>query len=49
MSVFLAMDCGQSLKAIIVEKCGNEVGEKGMDIKDIWGETNVNLKMLLSM
>lgn len=37
VSVFLAMDCGQSLKAI-VEKCGNEVGEKGMDIKYILGE-----------
>lgn len=38
MSVFLAMDCGQSLKATIVEKCGNEVREKGLDIKDILGE-----------
>lgn len=41
VSVFLAMDCGQSLKAIIVEKYGNEVGEKGMDIKNIGGEKQI--------
>lgn len=29
------MDIDQSLKAIIVEKCGKEGGEEGMDIKEI--------------
>lgn len=33
VSVFLPVD--QSLKAMIVEKWGNEGGEEGMDIKDI--------------
>lgn len=28
------MGCDQSLKAIIIEKCRNEVGEEGMNIKD---------------
>lgn len=33
-SIFFPMGCDQSLKAIIREKCRNEVGEEGMNIKD---------------
>lgn len=33
VSVFFFVDL--SLKVMIVEKCGNEGGEEGMDIKDI--------------